>query len=253
MIMESKRVRRSIGKLQIKQGHIVAVEFSSIGGVTYQREGIREDKIGERGVESEFVTTKRVDNADLYRESKAIIGAAYYVMDRTCVNTPLGYFADRAQLDDINKQLVDVQVAAMHFNQMAEMLNSARRVVIDIFPLELDVHNRHVVKRLFKCVHDRLVTMYDTLTLGDKKAFEYAFERARNLDSLSVGLQADAVNRAMRTAKAAKIQLLEDIQSGEEPARAGKNLDLKDLLVAIQLFSGYDEVVEELIEHRNAG
>ncbi len=90
--------RFSHRKVSLRPGYIVNCEFSALGGVSYRREQLGEETLGERGLQREHNTKVTIDNVELLKESKAIIGAAYYVMDRACVNTPVGRLPLAAQV-----------------------------------------------------------------------------------------------------------------------------------------------------------
>ncbi len=229
-------IRRLGRKIQIKEGWLVGIEFSAKGGVTYERENIREEAIGDKGAETEIKTVKRVDNVDLHKESKAVIGAAYYVMDRYCVSTPLGYFADDEQLKAAEAQIADIRIAAGHVNDMARLLGSARRVTIETYPIELSVDNEKAARRLAKVVRERLTEIAETLRAGNRKTFDAAFEKARNLERLATGIQSDSVHLALAAAKELKREMLESLLNGDGPELAGAKLDLGPIHQAINLF-----------------
>lgn len=231
-MMRENKPRRYSRKIPIRPGYIVALEFSATGGVTYSRETVKSE-----GDTTEVKVVRQADNAELLKDSKAIIGGAYYVMDRTCVNTPLGYYADEQQLIEVRRDVVEYQKAAKSFNEMAAILNSDRRVTIDLFPLALDTTNEAVMWRLARVIADRLGDVRAALRDGDRKAYEAAADKARNLDRMATGANADAVRLALDVAKQRKGELLEQLRSGADPKTAGSRLDLTVLDAAIGMFT----------------
>lgn len=226
------KIRRIGRKIPIKPGYIVALEFSAVGGVSYSRE-----TVASEGNVAKTVVVREADNAELLKDSKAIIGGAYYVMDRTCVNTPLGYYADEAQLAEVRKDIVEYQRAAKSFNEMAAILNSDRRVTIDLFPLPLDNDNDLALWRLARVIADRLTDVRNALRSGDRKTYEAAADKARNLDRMATGANADAVRLALDVAKNRKGELLEHLRSGADAKTIGSRLDLTVLDAAIGMFT----------------
>lgn len=220
--------------LSLRDGAFLIVEFSATGGVRYARTANREEQVGE-GLEAEFTTFKQVDNASLVKLSRSIINRAYHIMDRLAVSTPLGYFADRASERMLRDELGEVQEAARQFNDMAAAVRSARRVRIDVYALRVREDDEEAARRLAGAVRERLQDLRDTLAAGDREGFERAIDRARNLDRLATGIQADSIRLAMDAAKEQKAIMLERLRSGAGEL-AGEGLDLSALDAAISLF-----------------
>lgn len=224
----ARRVRRNV----IKGGFLVQPEFSAVGGVAYERQPVRTD-----GAVQEARVVRKADNADVLKDSKAIIGAAYYTMERTCLNTPVGYFCDPQMLIEVRDALSDIQKAAGMFNEMSAMLGSDRRVTIDLYELPLPLENEHLIRRLLRLVVDRLSDVRTALRNGDRKEFEAVHDKARNLDKITTGVNSDAIRLALDLAKDRKRELLDQLRSGADPRVAGSRLDLSSLDAAINLFS----------------
>lgn len=229
--------------ITVRDGYLVPCEFSALGGVEYIREDLKEERLGENGLASEFVTLKKVDNIELHKESKAIIGRAHYVMERTCTNTPVGYFADEEQLRNCKAELAEVQEAARVFNDIARRMNCFRRVRIAVFPVKLrwDKNDEETARRLAATVRERLYALKQTLAAGDRAAFETQFDKARNLNRLAVGIQADAIMMALEAARLNKGVLSDMIREGWDPKDAAKKLDLKQIDITIDLFREPDK------------
>lgn len=223
------------GRLAFRPGYIVALEFSAVGGVKYQRTAGEERVEGER-LEADFSTRKTVDNVHLVGLSRALVNRGYHVMDRFAVPTPIGYFADDDALAKIRAALEPLQHAAREFNDMAEAAGSERRVAIEIYPLALDVDNEAAARRIARAVRERLEDLRAALVTGDPGAYDKAREKARNLDRLATGIQADAVRLALDAASEAKKELTSALKREATPEAAGATLDLSALDAAIGLF-----------------
>lgn len=234
----SKTAARRVGKgpVAFRPGFIVAVEFSALGGVTYDREDIREDVVGE-GLEAEFKTVKRVDHVQLNRESRSIINAAYHVLEKHCAQTPIGYYADEAMLAKVEEEIDQVKAAAKIFNEVAQKLGSQRRVVVEIYPLELRLDCEAAARRLVKVVREKLLAIRDALAEGSRRGFELALDKAHNLDRLATGIQSDSIRIAIEHAKEQKALLLEALREGATPEVAAKSLNLEPIEAAVSLFT----------------
>jgi len=99
-------------------GYLIQTEFAAEGGVTYDRRHVSQETDG-RAVKSEFVTTKRVDDVELNKDSRSIIWRAYYVLSKHATNTPIGYFADAGMLETLEKDFDEVRTLAREFNGTA--------------------------------------------------------------------------------------------------------------------------------------
>ncbi len=236
---ESTKLRKrsgSVGQtIEFRAGFIVGIEFSATGGVAYEREEIRSDDVGE-GLEAEFKTVKQIDNRELVKQSKSIVAGATYIMDRFCTHTPIGYFADDETLPTVEKEIAPFVEASKLFNEIAQLSGSKRKVRINIFPLSIRLDNEASARRLAETVRERLEAVRDTLAAGDRKEFEAALDRCRNLHKLATGMQSSAIELAIENAKELKKELLHSIREGKSPAEAGKALDLETLEAAISYF-----------------
>jgi hypothetical protein len=228
-------VRSTRGRLEFKPGYILALEFSATGGVSYRREATNEERDGE-GLRAELVTHKHVDHVQLNKDSRAIINQAYHIVDKHATPTPLGYWADDAALERITQELAGAQEAASVFNELARTLGSARRVEISIYPLALAENNEMAARRVARDVREKLQAIREALSMADRKAFELAWDKSKNLDRMATGIQADSIRMAMEHAKQTKAQLLEALRAGFAPEDIRAALDLEPLDAAIALF-----------------
>ncbi len=210
-----------------RPGYLIATEFSALGGVSYERE--RDGDV--------YKEIKRADNPELLKESKAILQTAYYMLDRACLHTPIGYYADDGMLVDAKEKMSEVKDAAKQFNELAQDLGSARRMLIEIFPLEVLPSNQSVVRRFSKLVGERLEVLRDTLTSGNKTKVERAFDRVVNLEKLATGDQENKIAHAVNVAKEERGRLFEMLRAGEDPKVAGRKLNLSEINSTIEVFN----------------
>lgn len=231
------------GVLKFRPGYVLALEFSATGGVTYRRHTEREENVGE-GLEAEFRTEKRVDHVELNKTSRGVINQAYHVLDKYATHTPIGYWADAETLAKISAELVPIRQTAIEFNRVAQHLGSARRVEIQIYPLALSEEDEAAARRVARAVCDRLAALRDALKAGDRKAFELALDRAKNLHRLATGIQADSIRMAVDHAKTQKTQLLEALRQGFTPEACAPLLDMEPIEAAITLFQDPGDSLE---------
>lgn len=221
---------------QFRPGYILILEFSAKGGVSYRRETTNEEREGE-ALHAELHTTKRVDHVGMAKKSRALINAAYHIVDRHASPTPLGYWASKETLEgEILPALQFVQESANQFNLEAFNVGSERRVAINLFPVALAEDNEHAARRVAQDIQDRVRDLRTALETGDRKGFEAAWDRAKNLDRMAVGIQADAIRTALDHAKETKSNLLEALREGHSIETLRTVLDLEPLDACIQLF-----------------
>lgn len=230
------------GKFSIVPGNVIAPEISATGGVKYRRNDSEVRPVGDKGLETDYKGTKTIDNVDLLTESNSIIARCYYLLDKHCTSTPIGYFATDEQLAALEGEIEEMREAARIFNSIATSLGSARRVVVEIFPLPLDVTNEKCVARIARSVHDRLVAIRDALLTGQKKVIDKALGDASNIERLATGIQADAVRFAIESAKEERSALLDRVR--------GDGCGADDVVKLAQLGKLCNlETIEATIEH----
>ncbi len=240
----------SSNKISIRPGYYVIVEFSATGGVKYRRRDSREDviKVDEETtkIEGEFTTDKKIDNVAVIGNSVRIVGAAHHLIEKLTTPTPLGPFVDVGQLAELDAALAELREAARLNNAIATRLGSARRTTIEIYPVEINVSNEKVARRLAATICERLGMIRAALVAGDRAAFEAEINLARNLHRLSTGIQADAIRFAVDAAKAEKTGMLDRIRNGATPADAGAGCNVEMLDAAIAHFEAPADEVEEV-------
>lgn len=254
-----KRVQKA--NFDFTAGYLVQTEFEASGGVRYERQYISEEKDG-RKLKAEFLTRKKVDDVELVKDSRSIIWRAYYVMSKHAARTPIGYFADPAMLEELEKEFAEVRELAREFNELSASLGSDRRVKVEIYPLDVSVDNETVARRLAKLVRERLADLRDTLRAADLKEYKEAAERAKNLERLATGIQRDSIRMALEAARDARKALAKRIkdEGAKTPGQArecadalfvGKEggrpeVDIEAIDAAIDLFTDPEGALGEM-------
>lgn len=225
--------------LDLARGLFFVVEFSAKGGVAYKRIG--KEYVEEHEDESltaEYTTRKEVDHIGLAKWSRSIVNSAYNVMERTCSQTPIGYWIAEEHAPKMLAELAQVKDEAWKLNKHAASIGSQRRVFIDVYQMQVGEESQEkTAKRLAETVRERLASLRDDLALGDLNAYATSWKRAKNLPKLATGIQAEAIVLALEAARESRSKLAEAIKNRKKPEDAGKALDLLTIESAIMLFT----------------
>lgn len=241
LVPKTRSQRLTRGKVTFRSGFIVVPEFSASGGVSYDRETIREEDV-DQGLEAELRTIKRVDNREIVKESKSLLNHAHYVLAKNATHTPIGYFADAEALAKIEVEMRELRECAQQLNAVAHAAGSSRRVTVEVYPLVLDLEHEAAARRIAATVRERLSSLRDAMLKCDRKAFESAWDDCRNLERLAVGIQGQAVKLALDHAKQVKGEVLQALREGAgTPEEIAKLIDPGPLDAAIALFEPVEE------------
>lgn len=229
--------------LNLARGIFFICEFSAKGGVAYKRIGeeTREEHADE-SMTAEYSTRKEVDHIGLQTWSRKIVNMAYNVMERHCSATPIGYWAAEDKAQGMLDELTQVKLEARKLNDFARsMVKSERRVTIEAYAIEVGQESlEKSATRLANTVKERLESLLEDLRNGDLNAYATSWKRAKNLNRLATGIQAESIVLGLEAAKEARSKLYEAIKgkTGEaEKRKAGESLDLMALESAIFLFT----------------
>lgn len=222
-------------KVQMMKGHIVLPEFSKSGGVhTESTRTSKKDINDGAGIQSKHRLTKTVDDVARVKEAEAITTRSYYLTDRHCVRTPLGYWVEDAALPGYMTAMEEVFQASAIYNTRARAAGSDCRVVARVITVKLDVTHEEAAERLAQHILERLAELVSALRMGDRKAFESSWERCHNLEKLAVGIQREAIQQALEGAKGCKALMLSHLRAGCTPADAGEKLSATPELESIE-------------------
>lgn len=229
----------------IADGIFLITEFSNRGGVAYHRIGAVETETLEHERErSTYTTRKEVDHIGLEKWAKKIINQAYSTMDRHCAHTPVGYWLPPAKSDALMADLAGDRAEAQKLNDHARSAGSHRRVTIEVYAVQIAEDLERTALRLAQTVHDRLDELRLDLLRGDLNAYAGSWRRARNLPALATGIQSEAIQMALMAARDSRAVLADKLRHGQDPVRAGADLDLGPIESAIFLFSNAVNGVE---------
>lgn len=250
MFMSKKKHRHdATPTTKIAPGFVIINVSTSSGGLRYIREHIGEEREGQR-IETEYKTNKVVDNAAVVKEIDAAVKEADYVLRSVCVRTAFGYFATDEKLAEVQKRVDDLKAQMEHLNKKAQILGSAHRGRIGIIAARLDIANPDTLRECYRAIRETLESIYEALLKGDVRDIKDkndnvtsrgqlrpALLRARNLESMAIGLAGESIKTALTGAKEAKAFILERIESGATPEEAGRAADLAPIETAIAWFA----------------
>ena len=226
--------------LNLARGIFFICEFSAKGGVAYRRVGEEEKTVfPDESMTAEYSTRKEVDHIGLQTWSRKIVNMAYNVMERHCSATPIGYWVAQEKAQAMLDELGQVKLEARKLNDFArQVVKSQRRVTIDVYAVQVGEENlESAATRLANTVRERLESLVEDLRNGDLNAYATSWKRAKNLNRLATGIQAESIVLGLEAAKEARSKLYEALKNKTEPKKAGAELDLTALESAIFLFT----------------
>lgn len=193
-----------------------------VGGRETRSQTIRNDQSGNR-IETERNVTTIVSDIKERKRAEAIVASAVHVIRRSSTHTMIGYLAPKSALDSIMVALDSVKGEAIDFN--GEALTC--RVEIGALPIEISIAmGPECARALADHVRSEIEALANTLRAGDANATRAILLRTKNLGSLAVGPQAEAITFAIQEG-ADRLRALKDaIKRGETPESAGRALDL---------------------------
>jgi hypothetical protein len=237
----------TVETVKIAPGYVIIDVSTSSGGIRYMREHILTDQAGER-VETEYKTNKVIDNQAAVKEIDACVKEADYVLRTLCVKTAFGYFATDAKLAEVQKRIDALKVQMANLNRRAEVVGSAHRGRIGTIAARLDIANPDTMRECYRTIRETLEGIHAALLRGDVRDIKDgtdikhrgqlrpALLRAKNLESMAIGLAGEAIKSALACAKEAKAQITEKLEAGQTPEAAGRDVDLLPIETAIQWF-----------------
>ena len=227
----------SDGRIEIKPGWIIRDCSSASGGVKYNREYTGERQDGDTLIVN-FKTRKVVDHMSIVEDLDAVARKVEYVFRKTgCTRTTLGWFAADENLPKVRFEIERLVAEARALNETAARMGSLHRAYISVVPLKVDMSTPEAAREIARTIHDALVGVFETLKKGEiGQELAGKLLRARHIDQLATGFQAEALRAALETIVGAKQVIRERVKKGEVPAEIGPTLDLGIIESAIQLF-----------------
>jgi hypothetical protein len=226
-----------MASFQFTPGYFLVIDSSHAGGgVSYDRDVISEREVGD-GIEKEYKTTKRVDNAKLVAESDSIVSKVRYACRKNCSKTAIGWIANADQLRALQTVLRELEREVVAFNKKAELSGSCRRVALTVVPFEITVDNEAAARAIADSIRNTLGTIVRKIEAGEeaKKIRQYVTNHARNIEKLAIGMQRFALIDAMESIDKSLTDLAKAQKEGSEFAA-----QLDEVHSAIGLFVDLD-------------
>lgn len=248
-----------------RPGWMVIDCSSASGGIHYDRELVKNRPINRgNGVQEDHKTRKTVDHVQFCGAVDALVKRVDYILRKHGTRTPIGWFVDEAHLKQVQIEVAELQAEAVILNEhAAKKAQSARRAHIQIVPLRLDLNHKEAVQEITRTIRSVLTDIRDALRAGDISSLHKLKIRARNLDQLAVGFQADAIRFALERIPLVARDLREASRAAERAtrnkggsvedaanagraaaARCGGRADLEAIEAALTHFTPSDSVAD---------
>lgn len=231
-----------MNKIEINNNHLLIIDTTSArGGVTYHRSTTNERAIGT-AVETDLLSTRRVDNVDLVKESDQIVSAARVALRRRCAITPLGLICEKKTLDALDSEIEEIKIQGEEFNARSRQLGSARRIRVGFVPIEIEIDNVVAAREITRAIRETLEELRNIITSGCERVRFNNFlqTRCKNLHAIG-GIQQFAILDAIEAAKAARSEVTKAKKAakkvGEEFNMSKLDLDLEAIDSAIDMFA----------------
>jgi len=225
------------GTIRLRPGWLIIDTSGASGGIEYDRGQLGEKPINrKRGIQTDHKTRKTVDNVEHCAAIDAVVKKVDYALRVHCARTRAGWFADDEALIRVQAEVAQIAAEAVLLNARARRAQSERAADIGIWPLRIDVASYEAVREITRTVRGVLTDIHNALREGKIAELHKLRIRAKNLDKFAVGFQSDAIRFALERAPIAVKEIREAIKRGENPANAGKRLNLEAIEAAIAHF-----------------
>jgi hypothetical protein len=226
-------------KIQIRPGWLVVDVSAAHGGVHYDRTPLGAIEInGGEGQRSRYETVKTVDHVVYVHDIDAIVKRVDYILRKHCARAGYGWFADDEALAKVRAEVEALKEDAEALNRSARLAGCARRAYIDIVPAKIEIASEDAAREVCRTVRSVLAEIRDALRQGEvNQPLAKVLLKARNLDRLAVGIQADSIRYALEEVAPAKRTIREAVKQGKAPKDAGAALSLPGMDAAIDLFT----------------
>jgi len=206
------------------------------GGRASHADVVRDEKDGS-GRETETRVVVQIDDEKERDRATAIANKGANAVRSRCQYTEIGYLARAGQIPAIRAALAEIAEEAREFNAGARTC----QVQLDAIPLPISVAlGPDAVRAIAGGIVEELTALRDTLRAGDDRGAKNAILRTKNLASLAVGPQSDAIRFAREEAEACLAALRVRLKQGASGAAAGATLSLDMVESAIGMFQFSD-------------
>lgn len=166
---------------------------------------------------TEFSARGKEEDVEMMKLARSVVNGAYHTAATTSVYTPLAiWFVDEEMLADFLTRINEFEEASKLFNQMAANRGSERRTSVRHYLMPVDVSDERLALRMGQHVRGTLEELRAAIVGKDRKGFELAMDRARNMEMLAIGEQSEAIREAIEELKTLKKRMIGMLKSGHD-------------------------------------
>lgn len=204
----------------IKPGILVALRTSVGGGVSYQREDIRDDQGTEqasgeqrRKVEK-WKTTKIVTDQVEHEEASKTRSNALSLIRRQCVETSFGLLAPAANEAELDAAIKDARAQVRAFNERSRY----SKISVNVLKGRVASTDEEAVRAVSAELADLMREMNRGVQNLDPQAIRAAAQKATKMQQVLGEAQAMQVTAAVEAARKAAREIVRRVEKGGEEA-----------------------------------
>jgi len=225
-------------RISVRPGYLIGLNVHVNGGVHYIHDDEHVEQHGDGSETKTFRTRKETDHLEAVEVTGRVASRVQSSLRRLCVHTEFGWYCTDADFPAVQRKIAMLRTEAAQANLFAESVGSRRRVHVGIVPGRIDVTSAEAAREIASTVVNCLTDVRDVLRAGEMgPKLRNALNRARGLDKLATGFQANSILFAFENVSRAKIVLKAEKEKGADLATVGQALDLDALESAIALFT----------------
>jgi hypothetical protein len=180
--MQSERDRR------FREGYVLVLEFSNVGGVQFRLEGAANGNMRQ---------LKKVDDPTLEKSARNIINSAYHIARKYSADVPpFGYWAAAEVLAKIDEELVPIRDKAERFNVQARKRGSRRELRVNYYLTRMWGHPSH--DRVVRDMAQNMRRVRDVLVRGDLHKLKAELRTLYNVEKMLAAPLDHQFSAAMR-------------------------------------------------------
>lgn len=204
--------------MTLKPGILVSLKSSVRGGVQYQRNELQTEVteiLTKRDVKR-WETTRTIEDTEEHEAATRTRTAACGMIRKQCVRTSFGLLCLADREEELDKAIAEARALAGKFN------GKARFSRISVYALKgrIAETDQEAAKAIAAEVQELLEQMGEGIASCDVAAVRDAANRAKGINSMLEGKQAEAVSAAVAAARTAARQIVKRVEKGGESAEA---------------------------------
>lgn len=210
----------------IKPGILVALRTSVYGGVSYQREDIRDDQgtetasaaeatpAAERRKVEKWKTTKIVTDAVEHEDASKTRSAALALIRRQCVETSFGLLATAAKEAELDAAIKEARDAVRAFNDRSRY----SKISVNVLKGRVASTDEEAVRAVSAELASLMRDMEDGIKRMDPAEIRTAAQKAAKMQAVLGEDQQMRVSAAVEAARKAAREIVRRVEKGGEDA-----------------------------------